>query len=81
MKHLRTLWGQRLVAARRAAGLTQVQLAAAAGVPQQYISHWERGRNAPRDANRIALARALGMSVSELFPYPDDDDNGDEAAA
>jgi len=76
---LRTLWGQRIITARRAAGLTQVQLAAAVGVPQQTISQWERGVAAPRDDRRPHLARALGTTPAELFAYPDNG-NGKEAA-
>lgn len=79
MQALRTLWGQRIITARRAAGLTQVQLAAAVGVPQQTISQWERGVAAPRDDRRPHLARALGITVAELFAYPDGT-NGGKAA-
>jgi len=80
---IKTVWGQRILAARLAAGLTQVEVAHAMGVVQQVVSRWELGIAAPRDDNRRRLARLLGVNPSELFAYPDDDtdDNGDEKAA
>lgn len=63
------VWGQRLLAARLAAGYTQTSLAEAVGVTQQRISYWEKGHGAPRDKYRIALARVLEVTVYELFPY------------
>lgn len=78
MPPVKILWGERILAARKAAGLTQSQLAVAAGVQQQRISYWEKGRGVPRDHNRIRLARALGVDPAELFAYPEqpDDENG-----
>lgn len=86
MARLAELWGQRLREARIEAGLTQEALAELCGVDQQMISHWERGLGAPRDPTRPRLARALDMSVHDLFVYPEEDDesepgNGDTEAA
>lgn len=81
MRTVRAIWGQRIIAARRAVKMTQVQLAAALGVTQQLVSHWEHGLSAPRDDKRAHLARILGVAPEELFAYPDPPSNGDEAAA
>lgn len=73
MGALHRFWGERIRLARQAAGLTQVQLAAAMGVAQQVVSAWEKGLYGPRDHKRIRLARILEKTVDELFPYDDDD--------
>lgn len=77
---LRSIWGKRLRDARKAAGLSQLQLADDIGTIQEQISRWECGVYAPVDAMRPRLARALGVTVADLFPYPDNDDNGEAAA-
>lgn len=77
MRALHPLWGQRLLAARNAAGYTQAELAEIVGVTQQRISHWEKGRAAPRDKYRAVLARVLSVSVYHLFPF--DEANGEAA--
>lgn len=56
-----------LAALRRARGLSQAQLAHAAGVSRPEISAVETGRVAPSVTVALALARALGRSVEELF--------------
>jgi transcriptional regulator with XRE-family HTH domain len=77
----RRRWAQNLYAARLNRELTQAQLARALGVDQQNISRWERGRSAPRDDMKILLAKFFGVPVPELFPWVDDDANGDEGRA
>jgi putative transcriptional regulator len=62
-------WGRSLRAARQASGLEQVELAKRVGCSQGTISRIESGAQVPKDELRIALARALGMSVAELFTY------------
>jgi DNA-binding XRE family transcriptional regulator/molybdate-binding protein len=57
----------RLQAARRAAGLSQVELAARAGVSRQLIGAAEAGRNLPRVDAAMAIADALGVRVADLF--------------
>jgi transcriptional regulator with XRE-family HTH domain len=52
---------------RKGLGLTQTQLAEAAGVTQQTISEIESGR-IPRLATAYAVATALGATPEELFP-------------
>lgn len=78
---LRLIWGRRLREARNRAGLSQSALARELGTIQEQISRWECGIYAPTDAMRPRLAKALGTTVADLFPYPDDGDNDDEAAA
>ncbi len=56
---------------REAAGLTQAELAARAGVSRQLVSAVESGRHLPRVDAALALAEALGVGVDVLFgPAP-----------
>jgi DNA-binding XRE family transcriptional regulator len=59
--------GARLRLARRARGLSQQQVAEMAGVSRQAISLWESGEHDPSLRVAFALARALGMTIEELF--------------
>ena len=59
--------GAELRIARQARGFSQEQLAAIAGVTRQGISALESGRSDPSLRVALALARALGLSVEELF--------------
>ncbi|HWI03833.1 MAG TPA: helix-turn-helix domain-containing protein, partial [Acidimicrobiales bacterium] len=61
-----------LTDARRAAGLSQAQLARRAGISASYLSRiegaaWERGGPWPADGVLRALARALNLSSTELL--------------
>lgn len=57
--------GEKLKAARKAAGLTQVELAEKVGCKQKDISRWENGR--PTTAETLKkLAQALGCSMDDL---------------
>jgi putative molybdopterin biosynthesis protein len=53
--------------ARQARGFSQQQLAAMAGVSRQAVSAVESGHSDPSLRVALALARALGVSVEELF--------------
>jgi molybdate-binding protein/transcriptional regulator with XRE-family HTH domain len=55
---------------RTARGLSQRALADAAGITRQAISAIENGRVIPGVGIALALARALGTSVEELFAPP-----------
>ena len=59
--------GARLRLARQARGFSQQQLAGMAGVSRQAVSAVESGHSDPSLRVGLALARALGMSVEELF--------------
>ncbi len=52
---------------REAAGFTQAELAARAGVSRQLVSAVEAGRHLPRVDAALALAEALGTDVAALF--------------
>lgn len=59
--------GDRIAAARNAAGLTQAGLASRLGVGVKVVSSWEHDRSEPR-ANRLAmLSGLLGVSVTWLL--------------
>src|SRR5690349_14288764 len=59
--------GARLRLARQARGLSQQQLAGVAGVTRQAVSAVESGHSDPSLRVALGLARALGMTVVELF--------------
>jgi len=63
----RGAFGQRLLALRQAAGLSQRQLASRLGVDQSNIAFWERWDKPPRGEVLPALAKALSVSVDELL--------------
>ncbi len=56
-----------LRAARQRRGLTQQQLADMAGIARQTVSAIESGLSDPSLRNAMALARAWGTTVEELF--------------
>ncbi len=58
--------GERLKRLRQAAGMSQPQLALAAGVPVGTLREWEQGRRLPSLRGFIAVARGLGVSLDEL---------------
>jgi len=53
---------------REAAGMTQGELAGRAGVSRPYLSNVENGAAEPTVKKAAAIARALGVTVDELFP-------------
>lgn len=57
--------GEKLKAARKAAGMTQAELAEKAGVLQKDVSRWENGLE-PRALTLKKLAQALGCSMDDL---------------
>jgi putative molybdopterin biosynthesis protein len=59
--------GARLRHARQARGFSQLQLAGMAGVSRQAVSAVEAGLSDPSLRVALALSRALGMTVEELF--------------
>lgn len=59
--------GARLAALRKAAGLSQTELARAINVPQQTVGYWETAAVPPRSDVLPKLAKALGVSVEELL--------------
>ena len=55
--------GQRIKAARKAAGLTQADLANKVGVPYQSIGQWERDERNPKLETLERIAAALGVRI------------------
>ena len=55
--------GQRIAAARRAAGLTQAALAARCGVQPMTVSRWETGTVDPPSSQLERVAAATGRRV------------------
>ena len=53
--------------ARRAAGLTQTEVAEALGRPQNTVSAWEMGRAQPDISTLVELFRMMGRSLDEAF--------------
>jgi transcriptional regulator with XRE-family HTH domain len=60
-------YGSHLASLRKAAGLTQQQLAEAIGVKQSNIAFWERAAKPPRGEVLPALSTALGVSIPVLL--------------
>ncbi len=56
-----------LVAARRVAGQTQAQLAAALGRPQSFVSKFESGERRLDVPEFVAIANALGIDPLVLL--------------
>jgi transcriptional regulator with XRE-family HTH domain len=52
---------------RKAMGLTQVQLAEKLGTTQHVLTNYERGLRNPAAAKMPEIARALGVTLEELF--------------
>ena len=59
--------GERIVAARTNAGLTQAELAKRMDIPYQTIGHWERNMSSPKFSSLERLADALGINVETLI--------------
>ena len=65
----RLLAGENPVRAHRAhRGMTQGELASAAGIHPVYLSQIETGKRAGSTRTLAALARALGVAVDDLIP-------------
>ena len=60
--------GQKVRERRKAAELTQEQLAEKSGLPQSHISRIEAARLSPSRATLEKIAEALGVSLKELDP-------------
>lgn len=67
LQRTRPKQGSRLAALRRAAGLTQTELAQLVGEPQQNIAFWEASEKPPRSDVLPKLARVLGVQIDHLL--------------
>lgn len=63
-------WGSAVRQRRKAQGLSQHELAVAAGLVVTTISDLERGVSGGSDQTKIKVAHALGVEVHDLFAYP-----------
>ena len=63
--------GQRVRRLRNSAGLSQDALAGAAGIGRVILVRLEKGEQAPRFKTLEAIARALGVGVSDLLVEPE----------
>jgi transcriptional regulator with XRE-family HTH domain len=59
--------GVRLAEFRKAAGLSQYELARIVGVPQANIAFWERSEKPPRSDVLPKMAEALGVRIEDLL--------------
>ena len=62
-----TIFGTRLLAARRARGLTQTQLAEGIGATQKAISYYEATGGNPSADVVTKLSKALGVTTDDLL--------------
>jgi transcriptional regulator with XRE-family HTH domain len=60
-------FGERLASLRKAAGFTQVELAAELGVSQRMVAYYESPAATPPANLLPQIAAALGVSIDELF--------------
>lgn len=75
-KTLGEIWGASLRERRESLGspeapLTRADVAHLADLTSQAIWLYETGQRIPRDGIKVRLARALGTTPGELFPWPD----------
>ncbi len=69
-----SVFGSRLIAARRARGVTQTQLADAIGSTQRAISYYEaEGGNPPMEV-AAKIAKALGTTADDLLGLAENPD-------
>lgn len=59
--------GEKIKEARKAAGVTQKELAERLQVYQKDISHWENGERTPNALTFAEICRALNASADELL--------------
>ncbi|MDP4279706.1 MAG: helix-turn-helix transcriptional regulator [Dehalococcoides mccartyi] len=66
-KTIEQRFGERIRDLRKKAGVSQEELADRAGVHRTYLGGIERGERNPSLKNIDAIARALKVSLSDLF--------------
>lgn len=62
-------FGKRVALLRKAAGLSQEQFAFKCDIDRTYIGTIERGEKSPTLNTIAKIAKAFGISKSELFNY------------
>lgn len=66
-RHPATIFAANLVLARKAAGLTQRQLADAIGVDAITVSRWERGASRPGEVHLMRLCGEIGRDLGWFY--------------
>ena len=69
MINIEERFGERVRSLRQSKGLSQEELAFKAGVHRTYLGGIERGERNPSLRNIAAIAKALGVTLSELFSF------------
>ena len=69
MDNIQKQFGERVRELRLAKGLSQEELAFRAGVHRTYLGGIERGERNPSLKNIAAIAKALDVSLSQLFSF------------
>ena len=69
MKAIEKQFGEKVRKLRLARNLSQEELAFKAGVHRTYLGSIERGERNPSLKNIAAIARALGIDISDLFLF------------
>jgi len=64
-------FGERVRALRLAIGLSQEELAFKSGMHRTYLGGIERGERNPSLKNIAAIAKALGVTLPQLFLFAD----------
>lgn len=59
-----------IIIARKAAGLTQADLAAKVGVCRTAVVAWESGKSYPPASKLPAIAAALHCTIDDLYKAP-----------
>lgn len=59
--------GEKLTQARKAAELTQADVAAKLNVSRQAVSRWESGQSKPSTQKLLALGALYGVSIDQLL--------------
>ena len=72
MKTIRNKFGENVRELRRARGLSQEELAFRAGIHRNYLGGIERGERNPALDNISAIAKALGVDLSDLLRFEKD---------
>jgi transcriptional regulator with XRE-family HTH domain len=69
MSNIKGRFGKRVRELRLARGLSQEELAFRVGVHRTYLGSIERGERNPALKNIAAIAKALDVTLSELFSF------------
>ena len=73
-------FGENLTRYRKAAGMTQAQLAALLNYSDKIVSKWERGDGLPDLPTTVALSEILGVSVDTLLQAPGENMSDEKAS-